>query len=83
MGPVSVQPSRVLTSYGVPVGLVVNCLETVAVNASAPIRIPIRLSLIAGDCSEGENGLCRSHSTIQFELLAFETPPLLLRTQEF
>ena len=32
-------------------------------------------------CSGGENGLCRSHSTFQFELLASETPPLLLRTQ--
>ena len=49
MGPVSVQPSRVLTPYGAPVGPVVNCLGTVAVNASAPIRIPIRLSLLAGN----------------------------------
>ena len=49
MSPVSVQPSRVLTPYGVPVGPVVNYLGTVAVNASASIRIPIRLSLIAGN----------------------------------
>ena len=49
IGPVSVQPSRVLTPYGVPVGPVVNYLGTVAVNASAPISIPIRLCLIVGN----------------------------------
>ena len=48
MGPFSVQPSRVLTPYGVAVGSFVNCLGTV-VNASATISIPIRLSLIVGN----------------------------------
>ena len=46
LGPVRVQLSRVLTPYAVPVGHVVNCLGTIAVNASAPISISIRLPLI-------------------------------------
>ena len=60
IGPVSVQPSGVLTPYGVSVVPVVNCLVTVAVNASAPISIPIRLSLIVGNFM-----LCRWEWSLQ------------------
>ena len=82
MGPVSVQPSRVLTPYGVPGGPVVNCLEPLL--WMHLLQSEFRsgcLWLLEILCSGGESGLCRSHSTFQFELWAFETPTLLLGTQ--
>ena len=84
-GPVNVQPTRLLTLYGVPVGPIANCLGTVALNASALICIPIRMSLIffwKFSCG-GENSLCRYHSTFQFEFLTSKIPPLLLPTHRF
>ena len=45
-GPVIVHPNCVRTQYGVPGGPIVYLSGTVAVKASAPIRIPILLSLI-------------------------------------